>query len=177
MQEGIEKIEWRDVLSFEGYYMVSRCGLIKRLARPDSTIPQLRKEKILYAEPGYYDNYCFVGLRRDGRQKTYPVHRIVASAFLPNPENKRCVNHKDRVKSNNHADNLEWATHKENSQHMAMMDRLHLSKMEVGKKVRIIGTNHIGEIIKVEGNWIHIDPSPDKDDTIGWPYKYLSVIN
>lgn len=61
--------------------------------------------------------YGEVTLSSDGKRKTYLAHRLVAAAFIPNPENKQTINHKDGNKLNNHANNLEWATQKENQQH------------------------------------------------------------
>jgi hypothetical protein len=60
-----------------------------------------------------------VDLRKDTAKKAYKVHRLVAAAFIPNPEMKKCVNHKDGCKSNNCETNLEWVTHSENMQHAA----------------------------------------------------------
>ena len=54
-----------------------------------------------------------------GTKRTRSIHRLVALAFIPNPENKRCINHIDRDRSNNIVTNLEWVTHSENQQHMA----------------------------------------------------------
>lgn len=73
---------------------------------------------------GYYS----VGIRR----KTYMVHRLVAQAFIPNPENKPCVNHIDGNKLNNHVSNLEWCTVQENNLH-ARQTGLH--KQAVGHKI------------------------------------------
>ena len=61
-----------------------------------------------------YEQVC---LSKDGTQKTYLVHRLIADAFLPNPNGLPCVNHNDGNKSNNHVDNLEWVTRSENSKH------------------------------------------------------------
>lgn len=63
------------------------------------------------------DGYRYVGLALNGKTKTLYVHRLVALAFIPNPENKPEVNHCDGVKSNNHVDNLEWSTTHENIVH------------------------------------------------------------
>lgn len=64
-----------------------------------------------------WDGYAGVCLCNNGTQKQIKIHRLVAKAFVPNPENKPCVNHKDGNRQNNCADNLEWATYKENIQY------------------------------------------------------------
>lgn len=61
--------------------------------------------------------YRSVGLYWKGKQKRALVHRLVAQAFIPNPDNKPEINHKDGDKSNNHVSNLEWCTRQENCQH------------------------------------------------------------
>ena len=63
------------------------------------------------------DGYSMVMLSDEGRRKNCSVHRLVAEAFIPNPENKRTVNHKDTNKMNNDVRNLEWNTHGENEKH------------------------------------------------------------
>ena len=63
------------------------------------------------------DGYERVVLTKDGIRKTYLVHRLVATAFIPNPENKTTINHIDGNKRNNNVSNLEWATEKENQNH------------------------------------------------------------
>lgn len=59
--------------------------------------------------------YLQIGLTQNGKQKNFMVHRLVAEAFLPNPENKPCVDHIDTIRTNNVVTNLRWVTHKENS--------------------------------------------------------------
>jgi len=61
--------------------------------------------------------YCQVSLCNNGKIKNYNIHRLVASAFLSNDENKKCVNHKNGIKSDNRLSNLEWSTYSENLQH------------------------------------------------------------
>ena len=71
----------------------------------------------LHLSSGYYK----ISIYFPDRNKQYKVHRLVASKYIPNPNNLPCVNHKDGNKLNNHKDNLEWCTHQENSQHASTL--------------------------------------------------------
>lgn len=86
---------------------------------PDGTIYELRqtgKKKLNVSNIGRGGAHQAVWLQVDGKQKHFYVHRLVAEAFLPNPENKGCVFHKDGNPQNNHMENLEWRTKKEISE-------------------------------------------------------------
>ena len=79
--------------------------------------------------------YEIVSLWLNGKDKKFRVHRLVADAFIPNPENKAQINHIDGNKLNNHADNLEWSTHSENISH-----RYYSLGLGLMRKVRCIET-------------------------------------
>lgn len=115
-QEFIESIalegeEWRDVVGYEGYYMVSSFGRVVSLAR---SIRFFRSQKIkpphLMSDVSNIDRYNKVTLKVDGTKKSIEVHRLVATAFLDNPYNYRCIDHIDGDKTNNHIDNLRFCT-------------------------------------------------------------------
>lgn len=109
-------MKWRYVKGFEGLYMVSDTGKVKSLGNGNSTNPQFSTHRILktrYSTNGYEK----VKLNKDGIRTHTHVHRLVASAFIDNPEQKPEVNHKDGDKLNNNASNLEWVTPSENQKH------------------------------------------------------------
>lgn len=111
----MDEIVWKDVVGYEGIYKVNESGEVISLERIDAKGFR-RKEKRLkpaLANTGYWVH----GLTKNGVSKQKSVHRIVAEAFIPNPENKPQVNHIDGVKSNPSACNLEWATSSENNHH------------------------------------------------------------
>ena len=110
--------EWRDIPSYEGYYQVSSYGRIKSLER----VVKSRWEKgCTYHEkimsPSSCGRYIRVNLRRDNISKCFSVHRLVATVFIPNPENKPEVNHIDGDRKNNYASNFEWCNASENALH------------------------------------------------------------
>jgi len=112
---------WIEVVGYEGLYAVSSHGRVMSLERKICSREHLRKmcrviPEVIMAQ-GEWRGYMQVWLRRPGEHRKHRVHRLVADAFLPNPEEKLVVNHIDGDRGNNHLANLEWATHSENTQH------------------------------------------------------------
>lgn len=111
--------EWKDIKGYEGFYEVSNTGKIRSLdhyIRQKNNSKKLHKGKILNTWSDKI-GYIVVGLNKYNKYKIKKVHRLVAEAFIPNPENKSDVNHKDGNKANNCVNNLEWNTRAENMQH------------------------------------------------------------
>lgn len=100
---------FRDIEGYEGLYQISNFGRVKSLERTADngycirTVP----ERILKQTKNGF-GYFFVGLHKGGKVKNVFVHRLVASAFIPNPQGLPQVNHKDECKTNNTVENLEW---------------------------------------------------------------------
>lgn len=106
---------WKDVLEYEGYYQVSNHGRVKSLAR-NSVDGRKLSSCIITPRLDRY-GYVRVWLYKDGDRKEYRIHRLVAIAFVPNPDNKCEVNHKNGIKNYNYDNNLEWVTSSENHRH------------------------------------------------------------
>ena len=111
--------EWKDIKGYEGLYQISNNGNVRSL---DKYVNHSRKGKRLIKGKimSATDNgkgYKIVGLKKEGKRRNHYIHRLVADAFIPNPDKKNCVNHIDYNRSNNNANNLEWCTTKENIHH------------------------------------------------------------
>lgn len=109
---------WKDIKDYEGLYQISNYGNVKSLPkeRHNRRGVYIQKEKLL-SLTNTSTGYKKVELVKDGKRKGFKVHRLVAQAFIPNPDEKPQVNHIDGDKTNNYVDNLEWATASENSIH------------------------------------------------------------
>jgi len=108
--------EWRPVIGYEGLYEVSNFGRVRSLKRKNTRGRMLKGDRT-----GRYIRYR---LSKEGDVKVFSGHRLTAIAFIPNPNNKPCVNHIDNNRFNNTVLNLEWVTSKENSEHEVRKGRV-----------------------------------------------------
>lgn len=130
--ENAEVYGWKAVKGYEGCYMVSQNGEIFSIRSNKSIRP--------FVSSGYFQ----IELNRLGKAKKYLVHRIVAEAFIPNPNNLPCVNHKDGNKLNNNVSNLEWCTFSENMVHASRNGLL-----------KTLGSNNpASKLTESQVNWI-----------------------
>lgn len=134
-------MEWRFIEGTNGEYQVSDTGMVKTTRSGKIMTPSVDQR-----------GYLRVALYKSNRNKRYKVHRLVAQAFLPNPEEKPQVNHKDGNKQNNTVCNLEWVTNNQNMSH-ARQNGLFEGHRQFCKKTskKIIATNLItGQTIEYE---------------------------
>ena len=107
------KPKWKDIVGYENEYQINQFGEIRTLK--DS--PKLKKYDVLKPQISKRNGYVYQMLYKKGKEKLLRVHRLVAMAFLPNPNNLPQVNHKDGNKQNNSVDNLEWCEQSDNMKH------------------------------------------------------------
>ena len=96
------KENWKDVPHYEGLYQTSSFGRVRSLNYNHTCKPKILKLNLKS------NGYLYVDLCKERKKKTYTVHRLVAIAFIPNPDNLPMINHKDECKTNNIPENLEW---------------------------------------------------------------------
>lgn len=113
---------WKDIPGYEGKYQVSNRGEVKSLNYRGSGELKLLKQNT------DKNGYKQVSLYKNGKRKNHFVHRLVAMAFLPNPNNLSIVNHKDENPSNNNVNNLEWCTQEYNLNYGTRNERASKSK-------------------------------------------------
>lgn len=121
---------WKPVVGYEGYYEVSNYGRVKRLETRVNSNRGGRavREKILKQIITKY-GYLTVHLCVDNKRAKKKVHRLVAEAFIPNPLNLPCVNHKNEIKTDNFVENLEWCTVEYNNNYGTHQERCRQNKI------------------------------------------------
>ena len=119
-------MEWKSVVGYEGIYEVSDNGDVRVLDREyvdDIGRHTIKRGHLLNPRKTLL-GYKRVTLCKDKHPKSYAVHRLVAQAFIPNPNNYPCVNHKDEDKLNNKVSNLEWCTSEYNANYGTRNERM-----------------------------------------------------
>lgn len=119
-QQPSNKVEWREVKEYS-HYEVNQFGEIRHKVRKHILKPRSNK-----------GGYLYVNFKIDGKNTNFAVHRIVANAFIPNPNGYTEINHKDYDRTNNCVDNLEWITSSQNKQHAYLKE---VNKSSRGKAV------------------------------------------
>lgn len=118
-------VKWADVVGYEGLYQVSNTGLVRSIDRIviHRGSPCNRKGHVL-KQAYSKGRYAFVVLSSESKHKIFKVHRLVAKAFIPNPENLPEINHKYEDTRNNNVSNLEWCTRKYNMNYGTLPKRI-----------------------------------------------------
>ena len=126
--------KWKDIKGYESLYQISSFGRIKSVSHSwvgfGKEIVCTTKEKILSRKTNKA-GYEQVVLYKGNESKTFLVHRLVAEVFIPNPNNFPCVNHKNEIKTDNRAENLEWCTYSYNNNYGSRINKT-ISKTKNG---------------------------------------------
>lgn len=147
--ENYEGEEWRDIEGYEGMYQISSKGRVKAITRfaksnncsKQQVIGRLKKPCLIG------NGYFAFNLYKDGSNNMKYAHRLVANAFIDNPNNMPCVNHKDENKKNNDVSNLEWCTPSYNVNYGTCKQRISDSHKKLLKGKKIVQIDKCGKNI------------------------------
>ena len=142
--------QWKDIAGYEGYYQVSTMGRIRSLERWiqdrfGMKAPYRIPEKILKPKHSQ-SGYLFVNLSKGGHAHNQRIHRLVAEAFISNPNGLPSVNHKNEDKSDNRVENLEWCTPSYNNEYGTRTQRSQMNQKH-RRNVRMLSLD--GEILRI----------------------------
>ena len=144
----MEKENWKPIKDFEGYYEISSFGRVKSLNRVIETsdgINKKIKERILKSSENS-NGYLIVTLKKNNKRKQFKVHRLVAEAFIPNPESKPYIDHINTIRTDNRVSNLRWVTQKENCNNE--LSKKNYSEAQKGHEVSEETKKKIGKVHK-----------------------------
>ena len=108
---------WSEINGYDGKYLISNMGRVMSTKKWDVNLRQYVDCDAVLKPMDNGNGYLYVKLLQHQKRKNVYIHRLVAEAFIPNPDNKKYVNHKDYDITNNNVDNLEWCTASENIQY------------------------------------------------------------
>lgn len=152
----MNKEEWKSIKGYEGLYEISSFGRVKSLLGWNGR-KYIQRERILAPykqQSNKYYSRSVVKLTKDNKTKDFKVHRLVAEAFIPNPNNYKVVNHIDGNPLNNNVENLEWCTQKMNIKH-ALNNELTITRIKTIDRetmVELLNNNfNYDEIAKMLG--------------------------
>lgn len=116
---------WKDIKGYEGYLISSRGNVFSKYS--NRILKPIKRHL----------NHLMICLFKDGISYNFFIHRLVAEAFIPNPDNLSCVNHKDENPLNNNVDNLEWCSYQYNNTYGTRIERAKI-KLTNGKKSKLV---------------------------------------
>ena len=193
MEQGIKTspaVEvWKDIEGYEGLYQVSDLGRVRSLdrvvrgANAYSTDYTIRLKGRILNKGTALNGYQFVVLSKEGKHKHATVHRLVAEAFIPNPDNLPEINHKDENKANNVVSNLEWCDRSYNVNYGTSLEKRSRKCFKCIEQLTLDGQHvayyeSVAELVrqsngKYKANNIYMAARGDNESSYGYRWRYV----